>query len=131
MMKIKVINEEKNFLKEEFETNNVKINELNKEIDSIKEKNEEQLNKLNDELTIEKTKNQSIEYKLNSILTKKNEDFTNLKNQFNTQKNNYEKKVKEITDIKNIMKKKLKVKEEQLLVMKMNNKYIFLFILII
>ena len=124
MMKIKVINEEKNFLKEEFETNNVKINELNKEIDSIKEKNEEQLNKLNDELTIEKTKNQSIEYKLNSILTKKNEDFTNLKNQFNTQKNNYEKKVKEITDIKNIMKKKLKVKEEQLLVMKMNNEKI-------
>ena len=30
----------------------------------------------------------------------------------------------EITDIKNIMKKKLKVKEEQLLVMKMNNEKI-------
>ena len=32
--------------------------------------------------------------------------------------------MKEITDIKNIMKKKLKVKEEQLLVMKMNNEKI-------
>ena len=39
-------------------------------------------------------------------------------------KNNYEKKLKEINDIKEKMKKELKVKEEQLFVMKMNNEKI-------
>ena len=38
--------------------------------------------------------------------------------------NNYEHKLKEINDIKDKMKKELKVKEEQLLVMKMNNEKI-------
>ena len=58
-------------MKEEFAVKEEKINELNKEIEMIKDKNEEYLNKLNNELIIEKTKNKSIEEKLNSILDKK------------------------------------------------------------
>ena len=124
MMKIKVINEEKNFLKEEFNTKEEKIKELSKEIELIKEKNNEYLNKLSNDLIIEKTKNKSIEEKLNSILDKKNSEYDKLNNEYNTKKNEYEKKLKEINDIRNKMKKELKIKEEQLLVMKMNNEKI-------
>ena len=122
MMKIKVITEEKNFLKEEFDSKEEKINELSKEIELIKEKNNEYLNKLNNELIIEKTKNKSIEEKLNSILNKKISEFNNLTAQFNEKKEAYEKKIKEINNDK--LKKDLKVKEEQLLLMKMNNEKI-------
>jgi hypothetical protein len=124
MMKIKVIDEEKNFLKEEFNTKGEKINELSKEIELIKEKNNEYLNKLNNDLIIEKTKNKSIEEKLSSILDKKNSEFIELSNEYNTKKNEFEKKLKEINDIKIKMKKELKIKEEQLLLMKMNNEKI-------
>ena len=126
MMKIKVINEEKNFLKEEFTTKEEKINELTKEIELIKEKNNEYLNKLSNELIIEKTKNKSIEEKLSSILNKKNSEFDSLNAQFKANKISYEKKLKEINDIKDKMKKELKIKEEQLLAMKMNNEKITL-----
>ena len=44
-------------MKEEFTIKEEKINELNKEIEMIKDKNEEYLNKLDNELIIEKTKN--------------------------------------------------------------------------
>ena len=121
MMKIKVINEEKNTLKEEFTIKEEKINELNKEIEMIKDKNEEYLNKLNNELIIEKTKNKSIEEKLNSILDKKTSEYNDLNIEYNNKKKSYEKRLKEINDIRNKMKKELKLKEEQLLVMKMNN----------
>ena len=86
MMKIKVINEEKNTLKEEFTIKEEKINELNKEIEMIKDKNEEYLNKLNNELIIEKTKNKSIEEKLNSILDKKTNEYNDLNIEYNNKK---------------------------------------------
>ena len=63
MMKIKVINEEKNNLKEENIQQEEKINELNKEINLIKEKNNEYLNKLSKDLMQEKKKNKKIEDK--------------------------------------------------------------------
>ena len=124
MMKIKVIDEEKNFLKEEFASKEEKINELSKEIELIKENNNEYLNKLSNELIIEKTKNKSIEEKLSSILNKKNAEYNNLNTQFKAKKTSYEKRLKEINDIRDKMKKELKIKEEQLLVMKMNNEKI-------
>ena len=124
MMKIKVIDEEKNYLKEEFNTKEGKINELSKEIELIKEKNNEYLNKLSNDLIIEKTKNKSIEEKLNSILDKKNSEYIKLNNEYKAKQNEFEKKLKEINDIKIKMKKELKMKEEQLLVMKMNNEKI-------
>ena len=124
MMKIKVIDEEKNFLREEFNIKEQRINELSKEIELLKEKNNEYLNKLSNDLIIEKTKNNSIEEKLNSILDKKNSEFIKLNNEYTTKKNEFEKKLKEINDIKIKMKKELKIKEEQLLVMKMNNEKI-------
>ena len=124
MMKIKVIDEEKNYLKEEFNIKEGKINELSKEIELIKEKNNEYLNKLSNDLIIEKTKNKSIEEKLNSILDKKNSEYIKLNNEYKAKQNEFEKKLKEINDIKIKMKKELKMKEEQLLVMKMNNEKI-------
>ena len=124
MMKIKVINEEKNFLKEENVQQEEKINELTKEINLIKDKNNEYLNKLTNDLMQEKKKNKKVEEKLSSILNNKTSEFENLQNEYNTRKNNYEQRLKEINDIKDKMKKELKVKEEQLLVMKMNNEKI-------
>ena len=121
MMKIKVINEEKNFYKEENMQQELKINELSKEINLLKEKNNEYLNKLSDELISEKKKNKKIEEKLSSILNDKTTEFESLQKKYNINKNNYEKKLKEISGIKDKMKKELKVKEDQLLVMKMNN----------
>ena len=124
MMKIKVINEEKNYLKEENVQQEEKINELSKEINIIKEKNNEYLNKLSNDLMQEKKKNKKVEEKLSSILNNKTSEFENLQKEYNLRKNNYEQRLKEIIDIKDKMKKELKVKEEQLLVMKMNNEKI-------
>ena len=124
MMKIKVINEEKNFIKEENLQQEEKINELSKEINIIKEKNSEYLNKLSDELIIEQKKNKKIEEKLSSILNNKASEFESLQKEYNKRKKNYEQRLKELNDIKDKMKKELKLKEEQLLVMKMNNEKI-------
>ena len=121
MMKIKVINEEKNVYKEENMQQEEKINELSKEIKIIKEKNNEYLNKISDELISEKKKNKKVEEKLSSILNEKTTEFESLQKKYNINKNNYEKKLKEISGIKDKMKKELKTKEDQLLVMKMNN----------
>ena len=124
MMKIKVIDEEKNFLKEENIQQEEKINELSNEIKIIKEKNNQYLNKLSNDLLLEKKKNKKVEEKLSSILDNKTSEFENLQKEYNIRKNNYEQKLKEINDIKDKMKKELKAKEEQLLVMKMNNEKI-------
>ena len=124
MMKIKVITEEKNFLKEENIQQEEKINQLSKEIDIIKEKNNEYLNKLSNDLMQDKKKNKKVEEKLNSVLNNKTSEYINLQKEYNMRKTNYEQKLKEINDIKEKMKKELKVKEEQLLVMKMNNEKI-------
>ena len=124
MMKIKVINEEKNYLKEENIQQEEKINELSKEINIIKEKNNEYLNKLSNELLTEKKKNKKVEEKLSSILDSKTSEYETLEKEYNIRKNNYEQRLKEINDIKDKMKKELKLKEEQLLVMKMNNEKI-------
>ena len=53
-----------------------------------------------------------------------NSEYDKLNSEYTTKKNDYEKKLKEINDIRNKMKKELKTKEEQLLVMKMNNEKI-------
>ena len=90
----------------------------------IKEKNNEYLNKLSNELIQEKKKNKKVEEKLNSVLNSKTSEYQSLQKEYNIRKNNYEQKLKEINDIKDKMKKELKVKEEQLLVMKINNEKI-------
>jgi len=124
MMKIKVINEEKNYIKEENLQQEEKINELSKEINIIKEKNSVYLNKLSDELIIEQKKNKKIEEKLSFILNNKTSEFESLQKEYNKRKKNYEQRLKELNDIKDKMNKELKLKEEQLLVMKMNNEKI-------
>ena len=124
MMKIKVINEEKNFIKEENLQQEEKINELRKEINIIKEKNSEYLKKLSEELIIEQKKNKKIEEKLSSILNNKTSEFESLQREYIKRKKNYEQRLKELNDIKDKMKKELKLKEEQLLLMKMNNEKI-------
>jgi hypothetical protein len=124
MMKIKVINEEKNYLKEENIQQEEKIKQLSNEINLIKETNNAYLNKLSNDLMQEKKKNKKVEEKLNSVLNNKTTEYLNLQKEYNMRKTNYEQKLKEINDIKEKMKKELKVKEEQLLVMKMNNEKI-------
>ena len=124
MMKIKVINEEKNYIKEENIQQEEKIKQLSNEINMIKETNNAYLNKLSNDLFQEKKKNKNIEEKLGFLLNNKTIEYENLQKEYNIHKNNYEQKLKEINDIKDKMKKELRVKEEQLLVMKMNNEKI-------
>ena len=124
MMKIKVINEEKNYLKEENIQQEEKIKQLSNEINLIKETNNAYLNKLSNDLMQEKKKNKKIEEKLSFLLNNKTIEYENLQKEYNIHKNNYDQKLKDINDIKDKMKKELRVKEEQLLVMKMNNEKI-------
>ena len=124
IMKIKVTNEEKNCLKEENLEQEKIIDGLNKELNMIKVKNEEFLNKLNNDLIAEKKKNKRVEEKLLSILDKKTSEYEYLQKEYNLRKSNYEIRLKEINDIKERMKKELRVREEQLLIMKMNNEKI-------
>ena len=56
IMKIKVINEEKNYLDKANKTQDNKINELNKELNLIKSKNYEFIQKITNEIKIEKKK---------------------------------------------------------------------------
>ena len=80
---------EQNFSKSDKYENKEIINELNKEIEMIKDKNEEYLNKLNDELIIEKTRNKSIEEKLNYILDKKTSEYNDLNIEYNNKKTKF------------------------------------------
>ena len=121
IMKIKIITEEKNYIKEENQKQDNQISLLTNELNTIKSKNNEYLDQLNNELKLEKNKHKKNEEKFFQILNNKNNELENLQKDFANKKINYEMKLKEIIELKDKMKSELKAKEEQLIVMKVNN----------
>ena len=121
IMKIKVINEEKTFLEKENNNQDNKINELNKELNLIKSKNYEFIQKINNEIKIEKRKNKRIEEKMNRLINNKTKEIENLKHNIEYETSNYEKKIKEMLEANKTFEKEIKMKDEQIIVMKMNN----------
>ena len=120
-MKIKVINEEKNYLDKANKTQDNKINELNKELNLIKSKNYEFIQKITNEIKIEKKKNIRIEEKITRIINNKSKEIDNLKIEIEHQTSNYEKKIKQMLEANKNLDKDIKIKDEQITIMKMNN----------
>ena len=121
IMKIKVINEEKNYLDKANKTQDNKINELNKELNLIKSKNYEFIQKITNEIKIEKKKNIRIEEKMTRLINNKSKEIDNLKNEIEHQTSNYEKKIKQMLEANKNLDKDIKIKDEQITIMKMNN----------
>ena len=121
IMKIKVINEEKNYLDKENKNQDNKINELNKELNLIKSKNYEFIQKITNEKKIEKKKNKRIEEKMTRLINNKSKEIDNLKNEIELQTSNYEKKIKEMLESNKNLDKDIKIKDDQITIMKMNN----------
>ena len=121
IMKIKVINEEKNYLDNANKTQDNKINELNKELNLIKSKNYEFIQKITNEIKIEKKKNIRIEEKMTRLINNKSKEIDNLKNEIEHQTSNYEKKIKQMLEANKNLDKDIKIKDEQITIMKMNN----------
>ena len=121
IMKIKVINEEKNYLEKENKNRDNQLNELNNELNLIKSKNLEFIQKISNEIKIEKKKNKRIEEKMNRLINNKTKEIENLKKQIELENSSYEKKIKEIIESNKNLDKEIKIKDEQIIVMKMNN----------
>ena len=121
IMKIKVINEEKNYLDKENKNQDNKINELNKELNLIKSKNYEFIQKITNEIKIEKKKNIRTEEKMTRLINNKSKEIDNLKNEIEHQTSNYEKKIKQMLEANKNLDKDIKIKDEQITIMKMNN----------
>ena len=121
IMKIKVINEEKNYLDKENKNQDNKINELNKELNLIKSKNYEFIQKNTNEIKIEKKKNKRNEEKMTRLINNKSKEIDNLKNEIELQTSNYEKKIKEMLESNKNLDKDIKIKDDQITIMKMNN----------
>ena len=124
IMKIKVINDEKDYLENENKRQEEKLNELNHELNIIKEKNNEFIQKLNNDIQMEKKKYKRVEDKMNGLIRNKTKEIENLKKEIELETNNYENKIKEIIETNNNLDKEIKLKDEQLLVMKKNNEKI-------
>ena len=121
IMKIKVINEEKNYLDKENKNQDNKINELNKELNLIKSKNYEFIQKITNKIKIKKKKNKRIEEKMTRLINNKSKEIDNLKNEIELQTSNYEKKIKEMLESNKNLDKDIKIKDDQITIMKMNN----------
>ena len=121
IMKIKVINEEKNYLETENKNRSNKINELNKELNMLKSKNYEYLQKISNEIKLEKKKNKRTEERMNRLINNKTKEIDNLNKQIELESSNYEKKIKALVESNKNLDKEIKMKDEQIIVMKMNN----------
>ena len=98
-----------------------KINELNKNINLSTSKNNETVNKLNLELNNEKLKSKKLEEQLNNAIKQNKKDKENFEKDLNMKKNDFDFKNNEFLNIKKKYESELKSKEEQILIMKMNN----------
>ena len=98
-----------------------KINELNKNITALNTKNSETSNKFTNDLNNEKMKYKQLEEKLNNIIQQNKVDKEKFQKELNMKKNDFDSKNSEFLNIKRKYESDLKSKEEQILIMKMNN----------
>ena len=98
-----------------------KISELNNGMNLMNSKNSDTINKLNDELSVERKRTKELEDKL--ILAQKQNkiDKENLEKEFNSRKSVFDDKNTEFLNIKRKYEDEIKAKDEQILIMKLNN----------
>ncbi len=118
------IEEEIKNLKNENYLLNQKLNEANEELFKLKQNNGEQFNKLNTDLISEQIKNKNLEDKINILLHEKKIIQDNSDKKFEKMENDYKKKMSEIINLKNQNESNLRVKEQEIDVMKLNNEKI-------
>ena len=97
------------------------INELNKGMNLLNSKNSDAIDKLNKELNNEREKTKKLEDKLTETLKQNKKEKENLEKEFNSRKNDFDSKNTEFLTIKKKYEDELKAKDEQILIMKMNN----------
>ena len=98
-----------------------KINDLNKDMNLLNSKNNDTINKLNNEINNEKSKTKKMEEKLNNAIKQNKIDTENLLKELNTKKTDFDVQNNELINIQKKYENELKAKEEQILIMKMNN----------
>jgi DNA repair exonuclease SbcCD ATPase subunit len=98
-----------------------RLQESNNEILQLKQNNGETISKLNSDVINEKMKHKLYEDKINALENEKNRIRELSKKEEENLKSDYEHKLKEMLNSKSKNENELKAKEEQLLVLKMNN----------
>ena len=98
-----------------------KINDLNKDMNLLNSKNNDTINKLNTEINNEKSKTKKMEEKLNNAIKQNKIDTENLLKELNSKKTDFDVQNNELINIQKKYENELKAKEEQILIMKMNN----------
>ena len=111
-------------LKNENKKYSDKIEELNKGLNNLSSKNSDTINKLSNELNLEKSKSKNLEDKMNDILKQNKLDKENLEKELNSRKNDYNIKNDEFANIQKKYEDQIKAKEEQILILKLNNEKI-------
>ena len=97
------------------------INELNKGMNLLNSKNSDAIDNLKKELNNEKEKTKKLEDKLTETLIQNKKDKENLEKEFNSRKSDFDTKNTEFLTIKKKYEDEIKAKDEQILIMKMNN----------
>ena len=97
-----------------------KIKELSEEIEKSKEKNKNHFTKLTNDIINEKLKHKNIEEKMNSLLNSKKIDQENYQKQIDLMKNNYETKIKDLTNKNKKIQDELKTTSDEYLLSKLN-----------
>ena len=97
-----------------------KIKELSEEIEKSKEKNKNHFTKLTNDIINEKLKHKNIEEKMNSLLNSKKIDQENYQKQIDLMKNNYETKIKDLTNKNKKIQNELKTTSDEYLLSKLN-----------
>ena len=98
-----------------------RLEQSNNEILQLKQNNGETISKLNSDVINEKMKQKVYEDKINALENEKNRMREISKKDEENLRNDYEHKLKEILNSKSKNENELKAKEEELLVLKMNN----------
>ena len=97
------------------------INELNNSMNQTNSKTNDAINNLSNQLNEEMAKNKKLGEKLNDLLKQNKLDKENLEKEYNSKKNDFDNKNTEFINIKKKYEDELKAKDEQILIMKMNN----------
>ena len=97
------------------------INELSNNMNLTNSKSNDAINNLSNQLNEEMDKNKQLEDKLNELLKQNKLDKENLEKEFNSKKNDFDNKNTEFINIKKKYEDELKAKDEQILIMKLNN----------
>ena len=118
------IENELNEYKNQINILNRKLNKANDELFKLKQNNGDILNKLNSDIISEKMKKKNIEEKINILINEKKIIQDNYERQILNMKDDFQKQISEMANLKNQNETDLHIKEKEMVVMKLNNEKI-------